>query len=207
MGRGYSAAILNKFDVGYCHDTNRSYFDRVITPFYDDNGEYMVGYTGRNRYALCKQCNLYHNPNVRCPITKQDKAGCSKWKHGSGFSVESYLYNFWNAKQHIENTNVAILVEGPGDVWRIEEAGIYTSLALLGAKLSPGQKYILETSGTIDLIIATDNDEAGNKAARSITNECSALFNIHRLEYPTHDPGKMNVEQVKEALLPILERL
>ena len=205
--RGYTGDILTKFDIGYCFNQQKPFFDRIVTPFYDDDGEFMIGCSGRNKHEKCPKCNLYHQEGVRCPISKDEKMRAVKWKHNSNFVADSYLYNYWNARKHIANTYTAILVEGPGDVWRLEEAGIYNGLALLGAKLSTGQQIILEESGAINLIIATDNDDAGQKVANSIINNCNKLFNIQRVNYPTNDPGSLTVEQVKSIFLPILERI
>lgn len=205
--RGYSEAILEKFDVGYCHNEKKPFYDRVVTPFYDDSGRYMVGCSGRSRYEQCSQCNLYHVPGVRCPINKQERLKCYKWKHASLFNADDYLYNYWNAQEHIAQTGTAIVVEGPGDVWRLEEAGIYNSMALLKASLSPGQRMVLESSGAINLVVATDMDEAGNKGARSIVEQCKHLFNTIRIAYEAPDPGSLPIEQTKETFIPILEKL
>jgi len=205
--RGYTEEILHKFDIGYCFNQNKPFFDRIITPFYDADGKYMIGCSGRNKYERCEKCKMFHQPNTRCPITKEEILRASKWKHSSNFSVDSYLYNYWNAKQYIEDSYTVILVEGPGDIWRLEEAGIHNGLALLGSSLSNNQKIILEESGAVNLVIATDNDDAGNKAYRSISENCKNLFNIKRIEYPGHDPGSLTVKQVKNIFLPIIERM
>jgi DNA primase len=205
--RGYSEEILDKFDIGYCFNTNKSLFDRIITPFYDDNGEYMIGCTGRNKFERCERCRLFHQEDTRCPITKEEKLKAVKWKHSNNFSIESYLYNYHNAKSHILTTHSVILVEGPGDVWRLEEAGIHNSMALLGASLSKNQQIILEDSGAVNLLIATDNDDAGRKAAQSITQNCGGIFNIRRIVYPGKDPGGLTIEQAKQIFIPILERI
>ena len=167
----------------------------------------MIGASGRNKNEQCDKCNLYHDANVRCPITKEEKLRATKWKHSGGFAADSYLYNYWNAKSHIANSHTAILVEGTGDVWRFEEAGIHVCLGLLGARLSPNQQIILEESGAINLIIATDNDEAGRKAAQSILTNCKGIFNIKIVEYPGKDPGGLTIEQKKQIFIPILERI
>lgn len=205
--RGYSTEILEKFDVGYCYNEKKPFFDRVVTPFYDDTGRYMVGCSGRSSYEQCAQCNLYHADNVRCPIGKQEKLKCYKWKHSTLFNADDYFYNFWSARKYVMETGTIILVEGPGDVWRLEEAGIFNSVALLKAALSPGQRLVLESSGAINVVIATDMDEAGNKGARSIKDQLLRLFNTVRIEFPANDPGGLLIPQAQETFLPILEKL
>lgn len=205
--RGYTRDILEKFDIGYCHNEKKPFFDRIVTPFYDDCGKYMVGCSGRSRYERCAQCRLFHSPKVRCPITKNEKLKCVKWKNSTLFNSSGYLYNYWNAKKHIIKTGTVILVEGPGDVWRLEEAGIYNSVALLKASLSNDQRLGLEMSGAINIVIATDMDEAGNSGARSVIEQCKHLFNVIRVDYETHDPGSLTIEQVRKTFIPILEKL
>jgi DNA primase len=209
--RGYSEGVLDKFDVGYCFNTGKSFFDRIITPFYDDRGEYMIGCSGRSKYERCTTCNLYHDVSLRCPMTKEEKLKTVKWKHSSNFQAGSYLYNYWNARSHIMRDHTVIIVEGPGDVWRLEEAGIHVGVAILGAALSSDQKLILEESGAINLIIATDSDDTGKKAAKSITESCRNLFNIKSIEIPEEwgikDPGGLSIDQVKQLFIPILERI
>ena len=207
MKRGYSAAILEKFDVGYCNNEKKPFYDRVVTPFYDDDGEYMIGCSGRSRYEKCETCNLYHAENVRCPIGKNEKMKCYKWKHSTLFNADDFFYNYWNARHHIATTGTAILVEGPGDVWRLEEAGIFNSLGLLKASLSPGQRLVLESSGAVNVLIATDMDDAGNKGARSIIKQLEHLFNTSRIEFPANDPGGLTIEQAQETFNPVLEKL
>jgi DNA primase len=167
----------------------------------------MVGCSGRSLHERCDKCNLFHDPKVRCPITKEEKLKCMKWKHTSLFNADDYLYNYWNAREYIKQTGTVIVVEGPGDVWRLEEAGIQNSLALLKATLSPGQRMALEASGAINLVIATDMDEAGVKGARSIYEQCKHIFNTIRINYEEHDPGSLTIDQAKAVFIPVLEKL
>lgn len=205
--RGYSAEILTAYDIGYCYNEKKPLFDRIVTPFYDDGGYYMVGCSGRSPHERCDRCNLYHDSNVRCPLTKEEKLKCIKWKHSTLFNADDYLYNYWNAKNYIIETSTVIVVEGPGDVWRLEEAGIHNSVALLKAALSPGQRISLEASGAINLVVATDMDDAGNKGAKTIIEQCKHLFNTVRIIMPENDPGTLLVSQAQETFLPILEKL
>jgi 5S rRNA maturation endonuclease (ribonuclease M5) len=207
LKRGYTERILHKFDIGYCFNTKKPFYDRVVTPFYDELGEFMIGCSGRNKYEQCPKCRMYHQAEVRCPLEKDEKLRSTKWKHSTNFAADSYLYNYWNANKVVLRSRTVVLVEGSGDVWRLEEAGIHNSLGLLGAKLSTNQQIILEQSGAINLLIATDNDDAGEKASISITKNCQHLFNIKRISFPTKDPGSLSIEQVKRIFIPILEKI
>ena len=64
----------------------------------------------------------------------------SKWRHNKDFKTQEHLYNMWFAKEFIQSTRTAIIVESPGNVWRLEEAGIHNSVAIFGTNLSIKQK-------------------------------------------------------------------
>lgn len=200
----YSQGILKEYDVGFCNNPDKSMFNRVVVPLYDDTGEYMLGCSGRSIFEKCDKCNRYHDKSTRCPIGKTEKVQAVKWKMSSKFNAETYLYNLWRAKSHIEKDGVIILVEGPGDVWRLEEADIHYGLALLGTKFTDSQKEILEKTNALHLIIATDNDGAGDHSRANIEKKCNRIFNIHHVKLST-DVGDMTIQQVKDLFLPMLK--
>ena len=201
----YSQAVLKEYDVGFCNNPQKSMYNRIVVPLYDDTGQYMLGCSGRSIFEKCQQCNRYHDPKTRCPIGKDERVNTVKWKLSSKFNAESYLYNFWRAKKHIEKDGIIILVEGPGDVWRLEESDIHYGLALLGTKFTDGQKEILEKTNALHLIIATDNDEAGDKSRATIKRKCNRIFNTHDIHLETNDIGDMTIEQVKDIFIPMIQ--
>lgn len=205
--RGYSREILDKFDIGYCYRETHAMFNRVVSPLFDDSGQFVVGYIGRNIYEKCEECGYCHKEKVRCPITKDEIITCVKWKCNHKFSSDDYLYNYWNAKPHIIRTNTVVLVEGPGDVWRLEEAGIYNSVAVLGTKFSKAQRIALEKISTVNIFTAFDNDDAGNKIAKKIYEDCRHMFNIFRFVPQKKDVGDMSIEDLKIALCPKLDKI
>lgn len=151
LERGYSAEILDRFDVGYSWKKNR-----VIVPLYDDCGEMCVGYLGRTIYPECDSCNCYHQPGRNCP-----RVGVLKWKLSDGFKKQRYLYNYFNVSRC--RLDVLLVTEGPGDVWRAAEAGI-SAVALLGVGCTEQQAERIASLGC-KVLVALDNDQAGNKAA------------------------------------------
>ena len=105
---------------------------------------------------------------------------------------------FWKVK-------FVILVEGQGDVWRMHEAGYKNCVGLFGADLSDDQLLLLEQTGALNLIILTDMDDAGQKAADKIIKKCGRRFNYLRPEIPTKDVGDMTIDQIHENLTPQIE--
>ena len=97
------------------------------------------------------------------------------------------------------------MVESPGNVWRLEEAGIHNSLAIFGSSLSDRQKMLLDISGALSLITIMDNDDAGRKATENIKKKCNKTYNIKTIEISYEDIGSMSVDQVEQTILPQIQ--
>jgi 5S rRNA maturation endonuclease (ribonuclease M5) len=174
LKRNYSAEVLTEFDIGDCHRPGKTMNGRAVVPVYDENNNY-VGCTGRR---------------INDEMEK-------KWLNSYGFRKAQYLYGLNIAKDFIIKTGTVILVEGQGDVWRAHEAGFKNTVSIMGADFSDEQLILLECSGCLNVLILTDMDEAGEKAANKIIEKCGRRFNCNRIELPTHDIGDMSVEEVK----------
>jgi 5S rRNA maturation endonuclease (ribonuclease M5) len=203
LDRGYSAEILEKYDVGLCLATNKPMSNRVVVPVYDQDHKYMIGSTGR---SVHEKCNCGHFHAGSCP-SKENAWQYAKWKHSKDFKSKDNLYNYWFAKEHILETMTAIIVESPGNVWRLEEAGIHNSVAIFGSSMSDRQKVLLDGSGAMNLVVLTDNDEAGKKAAEQIAEKCKNTYNVHVPTFSKADIGEMTIEEINEEIKPLLEKL
>lgn len=202
LNRGFSQEILERYDIGDCQNANKPMTNRAVVPVYDQNHKFMVGCTGRATNDRCDRCNCYHDSN-HCP-SEDKKYLYSKWKHNSGFKTQNHLYNFWFAKEHIKNSHSIILVESPGNVWRLEEAGIHNSVAIFGSSLADIQKMIIDSSGAMTIFTIMDNDEAGRKAAAMIRKKCERTYNVHDIKIQHPDIASMTIEQVQQTIKPQL---
>ncbi len=202
INRGYTKNTLNRYDVGYAR--NEEIFphtsNRAVVPIYDDTGTYMVGYSARIIYERCEYCNKYHDSGP-CP----QYATGAKWKHSEGLHSGDILYNWWSAKYYIKTTGTAIIVEGPGDVWKLEEAGLHNSIAILGSSLSMKQKNKIDICAPHKLILLLDNDEAGQKATNSIVHMCDKLYNMCIPPLSANDIGNMATKQIQKLLFPFVK--
>lgn len=198
--RGYCPEILIKYDIGLCDKPEKHMFNRIVVPVYDETGNRMVGCSARNTDPQCEVCGYCHRPTKLCPTDRLDKYKSNKWINNKGFYRENYLYNYWFAKEHINKTGNCILVEGPGDTWKVEQANIHNSLAIFGSILTDSQCKILEKMNIQNLIIATDNDEPGLQARKHIRDKCSRLYNIIDVYTTKKDMGETNVETIQEIL-------
>lgn len=184
--RGFCKNILDRYDVGTCLRWGKPMYKRAVVPIYDMNQEYAIGYTGRDITGK--------SPN--------------KWLHSKGFKKAEWLYNVWNAKEEISRTKTAILVEGPGDIWRLEEAGIHCGLAIMGTSVSYHQKILLSNLGILNILVLTDlNDKAGKKAASDIYESLKGLYNIciPQLDFQD-DIGGTSVRWIIDNIEPILRK-
>ena len=113
----------------------------------------------------------------------------------------SLLFNYEFAKEHIKDSKTAILVESPLNAIRLAEADILNGVALFGVNFSTQKQLLLDQLSVTDLILLMDNDEAGKKAARKITEECSNYYNIRQLKLSdVNDVADLTIEQVKKLL-------
>lgn len=207
LDRNFSKEILIKYDIGYCNKKNKEMSDRIVVPIYDINHEYMIGCSGRSIHEKCSSCSCFHSQEQSCPDDSK-RFLYSKWKHSSNFKSQNCLYNMWYAKKHIQDLQYAIIVESPGNVWRLEEAGIHNSVGIFGCNLSDRQKMILDASGAMTLIVLTDNDEAGDKAAEQIKEKCINTYKIYRPKISKSDIGEMTIEEINQEIkLYIYERI
>ena len=193
INRDYKKETMDKYDVGLCSNPQREMYNRVVVPIYDMNYETMVGCTGRSIFEKCDKCGGYHEGS--CPPVEQ-LYKYSKWKHNSGFKTQEYLYNFWFAKEHIKKNMSAILVESPGNVWKLEENGIHNSVGVFGTNLSNQQKLLLDSSGAMSIFTIMDNDEAGQKAADNISKICNRTYNVYNIKITSNDIADMTSDQI-----------
>ena len=200
LQRGYSIEVLDKYDVGTCKRHKRSLYQRAVVPIYDESGEYILGFSGRSIHPECSQCKHYHDPEKKCHFFP-------KWKHTKGFKKENCLYNYWYAKEHIIKSGVIVLVESPGNVWRLEEAGIHNSVAIFGAHLSNNQKKIIDASGAFSIVCLLDQDEAGKKGTQKIYEQCSKMYRLYSPQFEQNDIGDIDADVVTSDIKPLISKI
>lgn len=201
LGRGYDAQTLEYFDVGESKVTDPEHpmFQRVVVPVYDRNAARAIGVSGRSLHERCKGCERWHDPALSCPREHEKRyARYAKWRNSEGFLREHHLYGYWHAKDHIRKSGQVLLTEGPGEVWRAFEADCHVAVGLFGANLTDIQQVILEGSGAMEVVIATNNDSAGMIAAEEIAVQLRRAFRVRIVKIPKNDLGSMTVPEVSE---------
>ena len=205
LNRGFSSETLIHFDVGECDNPSKEMYARAVVPIYDVEGKNVIACTGRSIFEKCDECGSYHSISAAC-----SSKHIPKWKHSLGFRSEENIYNIWHAKKHIEETKTVIIVESPGNVWKLYEAGVYNAVAIFGSSFSDKQKMILDISGAMKIITIMDNDEAGEKAASTIFKKCNKTYIVKNLalkdiidRYENYsDIGDLSSEQILNIVKP-----
>lgn len=203
VNRGFNRNILDKYDVGLCNKPEKEMYNRAVVPIYDIEYKFVVGCSGRSIFDKCNGCGCYHDPQDKCP-NSEEKWKFPKWKHNKDFKSQNHLYNMWNAKKHILDSGKVIIVESPGNVWKLEECGIHNSVGIFGSSMSDRQKILLDGSGAMTIILIMDNDEAGRKAAASIANKCKNTYNVSSITISKSDIGDMTIEEINKEIKPYI---
>lgn len=199
IDRGFDKHILDLYDIGLCDKPNKEMYNRAVVPVYDHDHKFVVGCSGRSIFNKCNKCACYHDIKEECP-DQENKWKYPKWKHNKDFKSQNHLYNFWKAKKHILDSTKVVIVESPGNVWKLEEAGIHNSVAIFGSNLSDRQKIILDGSGAMTIITIMDNDDAGKKAAIAINDKCKNTYNIINISITKPDIAEMTMDEINTEI-------
>jgi 5S rRNA maturation endonuclease (ribonuclease M5) len=199
INRGYSPQILDKYDVGY-----NDFYGRVSIPFYNVKHTKVIGVLSRSMYEQCDKCKQYHDQQIDCPEYNIQYA---KWINSKGFETSNHLYNLWFAKDELQNTRIAIIVEGAGDVWRLAECGINNTVGLCGLELSKAKEFLLLQYGVMGVILLLDMDGPGRNAIETIKKKMERTFNVIIPKFSAKDIGNMSCTQIKDELEPIITKV
>mgnify|MGYP000968529860 CR=1 FL=1 len=195
LNRGYSAEVINKFQIGSWNRLGTFMHNRVIVPVRDHQG-FLVGFSGRT---------IVDESEWEMQGIKE------KWLHGryfdrfpikGEFNTSSVLFNLHNAKSFMGSDRRLFLVEGPLDGLKLEMAGIHNWIATLGLHFDYRHRILLVKYGINRISIAYDGDEAGDSACIKLKKSFGDLFNADRIELPKDkDPGDLSVDEIKKIFI------
>lgn len=207
LNRGFDLEILRSYEVGLWQRMGTYMHDRVVFPVRDHEG-YLVGYTGRT----------IHDKEY---FTRRGLQ-YAKWIHGRHYNqwpqrgdifTSSILFNLHRAKKYLGIHKRLILVEGPLDGMRLQEAGIYNWAATLGTNFCHSHRTLLVKAGVTDLFNAYDADDPakykdnkspGEEGWKRMHRIVGDLFNLHKVDLPPgHDCGNLEVGQLQQIFKDI----
>ena len=191
IDEGFDPQVLMEYEVGRWDRLGTFMHDRIVFPVRDQAGK-LVGFTGRTIY------DDYRERSIK-----------SKWLHGrrfdkfprpNDFQTGSILYNLHVAKEYLGTERAIIIVEGPKDVLKLVQAGIYNVVATLGTAFGPAHRTLLVQLGVNVIYRAYDPDKAGHKGEQLMEEVVGDLIEIRDIDLPEgQDPGSMTNEQNREV--------
>lgn len=199
LDRGFSEKVLEEYKVGYYFAPGKEMHNRVIVPLFNDEKTRIIGCTGRIIYDKCIVCEGFHSSDDLCADRLKEPWKFQKWKHNKGLIKSNYLYNWWDARCFIKNKKEIILVEGPSEVWKLEECGVHNSMAIFGSNLSLAQQEKIKSLDIENIKIIVDNDEAGHKVFQKV-EKALPDFKIEKLVPPSNDLGDLEHDEVLELI-------
>lgn len=193
--RGVPQEILKQYMVGYNERT-----EYVDVPIFDNMGDFIVGHSSRSIYEKCPRCKTYHSPKQNCPT---DLTLYPKWKH-IGIAKRNFLYNYWFASELLKKSGIAILVESPGNVWKLIENNILNCVACLGSFFSDHQDMLLSLCGVRKIYILGDNDQAGRDLGNKLEKRLIKRYNIQKIYLSPRYNDIMEApnEYVQQKIIP-----
>jgi 5S rRNA maturation endonuclease (ribonuclease M5) len=111
-------------------------------------------------------------------------------------SVKSKIFWYYNnnpVREHLylldlilkKKSKRVFLVESEIDAITLFKNG-FPAVAVMGSSLTKKQKRLILDSGIETLVLATDNDKAGRRLAKSIHGQLGGLLNIEEMTFPEH---------------------
>lgn len=200
LDRGFRAETLEAFMVGEPREPNPSsvLYRRAIAPVLCPAGKVVLGYSGRSLNEQCPSCSVWHEPGECPPEEHRGHGRFAKWYHHQ-FPKREVLYGLHLATDAIKDRDEVILVEGPGKVWRMHEAGYPNSVACFGVSLADPQQALLESlpAGRVTLLL--DPNAAGAAGAETIKKQLGRSFRARAL-VPPDDPADMEAGALKDFM-------
>lgn len=182
--RGFSAATLEHYNIGYDRHTKR-----ITIPLYDSEGN-LVGFKGRSTNA--SETSKYLGVGDR----KEKDDDPSYY----GFPTCKTSNYVWGIHTVNPSDEYAIVVEGEFDAIWLRQLGFTTAIALGGSNPSISQVRQIK-SNCSRVILLLDPDKAGKKAERRLTEKLLKFIPVRIAEVPDGlDPAEMNTQQIENAI-------
>ncbi len=175
--RGFHAAIIEKFQLGYNPSATDAFATAALTAKYNPellqksglvvvrDGRTMDNYRGRIIFPIHSPLGKIAGFGARV-IRNNDRAPKYINTPENEIYIKSkLLYGSYFARQAIDKADECLLVEGYTDVVALHQAGIENVVASGGTSLTPDQLRLIKKY-TSNLTIIYDGDAAGIKAAQ-----------------------------------------
>lgn len=219
IGRGISEDSIKQFEIGFAPDSWNFLTDKLNQQSYDLTVAEKTGIIGvSHKTSTPRYYDKFRN-RVIFPIhdvsgkviafggrvTDNSLPKYINSAESDYFKKREVLFGLNEAKQHIKETNRAIVVEGYLDVIACWQYGIKNCVAPLGTALTSGQFKMLSRFCS-EAVLLFDADSAGLKAAlRSIEVTENVNIDLRIAVLPEDDPFDFLMKKGERELLSIID--
>jgi len=171
--RGYTNETINKFELGYCLNTQDTFTQTAIKKGYKIDFLKALGLTTSNGNDFYRERVIFPIHSVAGKVigfgARVLKQGEKTAKYFNSPESEIYhkskvLYGLFQAKTAIRKEDNCFLVEGYTDVIALSQAGIENVVSSSGTSLTVEQIRLIKRH-TPNITLLYDGDQAGIKAA------------------------------------------
>jgi DNA primase len=202
--RGFTDAIIEKFQIGYCLNQRDSFTREALKNQYSEeilkksglsverDGQLFDNYRGRIIFPIQNQSGKIIGFGARV-IGSSDRG--PKYIN-TPENKSKILYGSYFARHPIDKFNECYLVEGYTDVTAMHQAGIENVVASGGTALTIDQLRLIKKY-TTNLTIIYDGDKAGVKAAlRGLDLAIEEGLNVQLVLIPDNEDPDSYVKKV-----------
>lgn len=200
---GFEKAVLQEHDIGYDRRNNR-----VTFPIRDLFGN-LIGISGRATMIGEEPKYLVYSGR-RTIDGKEVHGELGEWyPEYSNEGVRDHLWRMDKCYDRLMKNEGGqeqlIIVEGyKAALWMVQNGWINT-VALMGARISPGQERIVRSLG-VEVFVFLDNNRPGREGSTRVCRRLAAsTFPVYEVSYPedcedTAQPDDLIVEELEAAL-------
>lgn len=196
--RWYPEAWLRQFDLPNTYWEDRGLSDRTVERFrlgYDPMHNAATIPIRDEKNHVLGVIRRHLDPDT-CGVCQQNEnmKWIPRYLYPKGVPKARYLFGAWLIRQR--HTKVAI-VEGPVDVLACWDARV-PALGMFGSAMSEDQHHLLHRLGIEQIVVMTDNDHAGRKAAVDIieiVDDMKVMVGKWRHYWAAKDPAELSPQQ------------
>ena len=206
--RGFTDAIIDKFQLGYSPEGNDVFYKTALTAQYNPevlkmaglvnerDGRWWDNYRGRVIFPVHGHTGKVIGFGARI-IKSNDKAPkYINTPENELYIKHKILYGIYFARQEMDKRDECLLVEGYTDVISLYQAGVENVVASGGTSLTQDQLRLIHRY-TKNLTILYDGDAAGIKAAiRGLDMALEEGLNVQLVLLPDKEDPDSYVQKV-----------
>jgi DNA primase len=217
--RGFTAATIKKFGLGYSPDIWDAFSKEAVSQGYKteflestgltivkEDGKFLDRFRGRVMFPIASMSGRTLGFGGRILTNDKKVAKYLNSPASDLYDKSKVLYGIFQAKQAIAKQNLCFLVEGYTDVIQLNQAGIENVVASSGTALTPDQIRLINRL-TKNITVLYDGDAAGLRASiRGIDLILEEGMNVRVCTFPEgEDPDSFAKKTPLDDLMKYLD--